>query len=62
LFLEQLAHQRRRRPSVAPTLNQYVENLALVIDTDAGMIELMVPVGDLADQFRVIWRHKGREP
>jgi hypothetical protein len=32
LLLEQLAHQPQRRPSVAPTLNQHVENLALVID------------------------------
>jgi hypothetical protein len=32
LLLEQLAHQPQRRPSVAPTLNQHVEDLALVID------------------------------
>jgi hypothetical protein len=32
LFLEQLAHQPQRCPSIAPTLNQYVEDLALVID------------------------------
>src|SRR5215813_3447119 len=32
LLLEQLAHQPQRRPAVAPTLNQHVENLALVID------------------------------
>jgi hypothetical protein len=30
LLLEQLAHQRQRRPSVASALNQHVENLALV--------------------------------
>src|SRR6516162_1226679 len=32
LLLEQLTHQPQGRPSVAPTLNQHVENLALVID------------------------------
>src|SRR5689334_10154878 len=32
LLLKQLAHQPQRRPSVAPTLNQHVEDLALVID------------------------------
>jgi hypothetical protein len=32
LLLEQLAHQPERGPSVAPTLNQHVEDLALVID------------------------------
>src|SRR5262249_38839069 len=32
LLLEQLAHQPQRRPAVAPTLNQHVENLALGID------------------------------
>src|SRR5215467_6708836 len=32
LLLEQLAHQSQRRPSVAPTLNQHVEDLAFVVD------------------------------
>src|SRR5215470_5454385 len=32
LLLEQLAHQPQRRPRVASTLDQHVENLALVID------------------------------
>jgi hypothetical protein len=32
LLLEHLTHQPQRRPSVAPPLNQYVEDLALVID------------------------------
>ena len=32
LLLEQLAHQPQRRPSVASTLNQHVEDLALVVD------------------------------
>jgi hypothetical protein len=32
LLLEQLAHQSQRRPTVAPTLNQHVENLAFVVD------------------------------
>src|SRR5215472_5810298 len=32
LLLEQIAHQPQRRPAVEPTLNQHVENLALVID------------------------------
>ena len=32
LLLEQLAHQPRRRPTVAPTLNQYVEDLAFMVD------------------------------
>ena len=31
-FLSSLRNQSQRRPSVAPTLNQHVENLALVID------------------------------
>src|SRR5205807_4554899 len=31
-LLEQLAHQPQRRPTIASTLNQHVENLALVID------------------------------
>jgi hypothetical protein len=32
LLLEQLAHQPQRRPTVAPTLNQHVEDLALEIN------------------------------
>src|SRR5215472_4112892 len=32
LLLEQVAHQPQRRPSIAPALNQHIENLALVID------------------------------
>ncbi len=32
LLLEQLAHQPQRRPGVASTLNQHVENLALMVD------------------------------
>ena len=32
LLLEQLAHQSQRRPSVAPTLDQHVEDLAFVVD------------------------------
>jgi hypothetical protein len=32
LLLEQLAHQPQRRPTIAPALNQHVEDLALVID------------------------------
>ena len=32
LLLEQLAHQPQRRPSVASTLNQQVEDLALMVD------------------------------
>src|SRR6267378_8284048 len=31
VLLEQLAHQPQRRPAVAPSLNQQVEDLALVI-------------------------------
>ena len=43
LLLEQLAHQPQRRPSVAPTLNQHVEYLALVID---GTPQIHLPAGD----------------
>src|SRR5580704_12917120 len=32
LLLEQFAHQTQRGPTVASTLNQHVENLALVVD------------------------------
>jgi len=32
LLLEELAHQPQRRPTVAPTLNQHVEDLAFMID------------------------------
>ena len=32
LLLEQLAHQPQRRQTVASALNQYVEDLALVVD------------------------------
>src|SRR5215831_15006181 len=32
LLLEQLAHQPQRRPTVAPTLNQHVEDLAFMVD------------------------------
>ena len=32
LLLEQLAHQPQRRPSVTPTLNRHVEDLAFVVD------------------------------
>ena len=32
LLLEQLAHQPQRRPTIAPALNQHVEDLALVVD------------------------------
>jgi len=32
LFLEQLAHRPEGSPFVAPTLNQHVENITLVID------------------------------
>ena len=43
LLLEQLAHQSQRRPSVAPTLNQHVEDLALVID---GTPQIHLLAGD----------------
>jgi hypothetical protein len=33
LFLEQLAHQLQRRPTVASAVNQHVESLAFVVDT-----------------------------
>ena len=32
LLLEQLVHQPQRRPGIASTLNQHVENLALMVD------------------------------
>ena len=32
LLFEQLTHQPQCRPSVAPTLNQHVEDLAFVVD------------------------------
>jgi hypothetical protein len=32
LLLEQLAHQPQRRPTIAPALNQHIEDLALVVD------------------------------
>jgi len=32
LLLEQLAHQPQRRPTVAPALDQHVEDFALVVD------------------------------
>jgi hypothetical protein len=32
LFLEQLAHQPECRLRIAPTLNEHVEDLALVVD------------------------------
>ena len=32
LFLEQLANQPKRRLRIAPTLNEHVEDLALVVD------------------------------
>jgi len=48
LFPEQLAHQPQRRPLVASTLNQHIENLALVIDS-APQIHL--PTGDSHDHL-----------
>src|SRR3954447_20364402 len=48
LFPEQLAHQPQRRPLVASTLNQHIENLALVIDS-APQIHL--PAGDSHDHL-----------
>ena len=42
-FLSSLRNQSQRRPSVAPTLNQHVENLALVID---GTPQIHLPAGD----------------
>ena len=32
LLSEQLAHQPQRRPTVAPALNQHVEDLAFMVD------------------------------
>ena len=32
LLLEQLAHQPQRRPTVAPTLNERIKDLAFVVD------------------------------
>src|ERR1700746_2262085 len=43
LLLEQLAHQPQRRPAVAATLDQHVEDLALVID---GAPEIRPLAGD----------------
>ena len=43
LLLEQLAHQPQRRPGVPSTLNQHVENLALVVD---GAPEIRPLAGD----------------
>jgi hypothetical protein len=43
LLLEQLTHQPQRRASVAPTLNQHVEDLALVID---GTLQIHSRAGD----------------
>jgi len=48
LFPEQLTHQPQRRPLVASTLNQHIENLALVIDS-APQIHL--PAGDPHDHL-----------
>src|SRR5262245_60741339 len=43
LLFEQLAHQPQGRPTVAPALDQHVENLALVID---GAPEIHALAGD----------------
>jgi hypothetical protein len=49
LLLEELAHQPQRRPSVASTLNQHVENLALMVHTLA-----MVQMAE-AGGFGIVW-------
>ena len=43
LLLEQLAHQPQHCPAVAPTPNQHVEDLALVVDSTP---EIDSPTGD----------------
>jgi hypothetical protein len=43
LLLEKLAHQPQRRPSVAPALNQHVEDLAFMVD---GTLEIHAYTGD----------------
>ena len=48
LLLEQLAHQPQRRPSVAPTMDQHIEDLALVID---GTPQIHPLAGDANDHL-----------
>jgi hypothetical protein len=43
LLLEKLAHQPQRCPSVAPALNQHVEDLAFIVD---GTPEIHAYTGD----------------
>ena len=48
LFLEQLAHQPECRLRISPTLNEYVEDLALVVD---GALQVHPLPGDPDDQL-----------
>ena len=43
LLLEELVHQPQRPPTVAPTLNQHVEDLAFMID---GTPQIHLPAAD----------------
>jgi hypothetical protein len=49
IFLQQLAHQFKRRPFVPPSLDQHVEHFALGVD---GAPQIDRPAIDFSDRFR----------
>jgi hypothetical protein len=47
-ILERLAHQPQCRPTIAPALNQHIEDLALFVD---GTLQIHLPAGDPHDHL-----------